>query len=218
MTFEFGTANVGIGINDPINSPPRAKLDVRGGIIADGKLTIAQEDTARVKIGSLLPLTPFGSEKVRAYTDSDDYGIYVDNATIVASGLSIYGIYGSASGDTSIGSYGVYGISSSGTSTNHGVQGVAQTASSFTNYGVYGFAENSGSGKAYGGYFIGDGYFSGNVGIGTASAARKLHINDVMRLEPRSSAPSSPIEGDIYYDSTLHSLMVYNGITWKACF
>jgi hypothetical protein len=57
----------------------------------------------------------------------------------------------------------------------------------------------------------------GSVGIGTFTPARKLHVRDVMRLEPRASAPSSPAEGDIYMDSTTHKLMVYDGTTWRAC-
>jgi len=50
----------------------------------------------------------------------------------------------------------------------------------------------------------------GNVGIGTTSPARKLHISNVMRLEPRASAPSSPANGDIYFgtDGYVH---IYNG-------
>ena len=56
-----------------------------------------------------------------------------------------------------------------------------------------------------------------NVGIGTTNPARKLHISDVMRLQPRATAPSSPAEGDIYYDSVSHNLMVYNGTIWKPC-
>ncbi len=58
---------------------------------------------------------------------------------------------------------------------------------------------------------------NGNIGIGTDSPERNLHINDVMRLEPRSSAPNSPSEGDIYFNGTTKKLMVYNGSTWKAC-
>ncbi len=58
---------------------------------------------------------------------------------------------------------------------------------------------------------------SGNVGIGTTSPARKLHVNDVMRLQPRATSPSSPAEGDIYMNSTTHKLMVYDGTTWQAC-
>ena len=58
---------------------------------------------------------------------------------------------------------------------------------------------------------------NGNIGIGTDSPERDLHINDVMRLEPRSSAPNSPSEGDIYFNGFTKKLMVYNGSTWKAC-
>lgn len=58
---------------------------------------------------------------------------------------------------------------------------------------------------------------SNGIGISTSSPQRSLHINNVMRLEPRSSAPSSPGAGDIYFDSTLNKLMVYDGTTWQAC-
>jgi hypothetical protein len=58
---------------------------------------------------------------------------------------------------------------------------------------------------------------SGGVGIGTTSPARKLHVSDVMRLQPRATPPGSPAEGDIYMNSSTHKLMVYDGTTWKAC-
>jgi len=57
----------------------------------------------------------------------------------------------------------------------------------------------------------------GNVGIGIATPQRRLHINDVMRLQPRTTAPSSPSEGDIYMDGNSHVLKVYNGTEWKSC-
>jgi hypothetical protein len=53
-----------------------------------------------------------------------------------------------------------------------------------------------------------------NVGIGTITPKRKLHVNDVMRLEPRNSAPANPGEGDIYYDAILKKLRYYNGTNW----
>lgn len=57
----------------------------------------------------------------------------------------------------------------------------------------------------------------GNVGIGTDSPVRKLHVNDVMRLEPRATAPAGPAQGDMYFDSTLNKLRVYDGTTWQNC-
>ena len=78
-----------------------------------------------------------------------------------------------------------------------------------------------------------------NVGNGTGASSRsdaftiykngnaklngKLTINDVMKLTPRSSAPSSPSTGDMYMDDGTNTsdntpkLMVYNGTTWKEC-
>ncbi|MFC1683092.1 hypothetical protein ACFL0G_02645, partial [Candidatus Zixiibacteriota bacterium] len=55
------------------------------------------------------------------------------------------------------------------------------------------------------------------VGIGTESPARKLHVNDVMRLEPRTTVPSSPQMGDMYIRSSDGKLMVYDGSVWQAC-
>ncbi len=58
---------------------------------------------------------------------------------------------------------------------------------------------------------------TGYVGIGTKTPARSLHVSDVMRLQPRTTSPSSPAEGDIYMDGTTHKLMVYDGTVWRAC-
>jgi hypothetical protein len=57
----------------------------------------------------------------------------------------------------------------------------------------------------------------GNVGIGTNSPARTLHVNSVMRLEPIAIAPTSPAKGDMYFDSTLNKLRVYDGTSWQNC-
>ena len=58
-------------------------------------------------------------------------------------------------------------------------------------------------------------FINGNVGIGTLSPQRALHISDVMRLEPRASAPSDPSEGDIYVNSTDHHMYCYLNGVWK---
>jgi hypothetical protein len=57
----------------------------------------------------------------------------------------------------------------------------------------------------------------GNVGINVATPQRNLHIKDVIRLEPRTQAPDNPVEGDIYYDSVLKKLRVFDGTTWQNC-
>ena len=57
-------------------------------------------------------------------------------------------------------------------------------------------------------------YTYGMVGIGVSVPERTLHVNDVLRLEPRLGAPSNPSEGDIYYDLTDNKLRVWNGSAW----
>lgn len=52
------------------------------------------------------------------------------------------------------------------------------------------------------------------VGVNTNSPARALHVNDVMRLEPRASAPSSPSSGDVFFNSTSTTLEFYDGSAW----
>jgi|GEM_PF-5332247 len=59
--------------------------------------------------------------------------------------------------------------------------------------------------------------YEGNMGIGIISPQRKLHVNDVMRLEPRYSSPQNPSEGDIYMDGNEHVLKVFDGTEWKRC-
>jgi len=39
-------------------------------------------------------------------------------------------------------------------------------------------------------------------------------INHRLTLESNASAPSSPIEGDVYYNSTDHEFYFYNGTEW----
>ena len=63
----------------------------------------------------------------------------------------------------------------------------------------------------------GTGEYASNVGIGTPSPARKLHVNAVMRLEPISEAPPNPSKGDMYFDSVINKLRVYDGTSWQNC-
>ena len=54
---------------------------------------------------------------------------------------------------------------------------------------------------------------NGNVGRGTTTPARKLHISDAMRLQPIASPPANPASGDLYFD-TSEALCVYVNGAW----
>jgi hypothetical protein len=53
----------------------------------------------------------------------------------------------------------------------------------------------------------------GNVGLGTTTPARKLHVNDAMRLQPIASPPANPASGDLYFDSS-EALCIYVNGAW----
>jgi len=58
---------------------------------------------------------------------------------------------------------------------------------------------------------------NGNVGIGTTTPARKLHVNDVIRLEPRSDFPGDGSNGDLCVvgDSNDRHIYCYLNGDWK---
>jgi len=54
---------------------------------------------------------------------------------------------------------------------------------------------------------------TGNIGIGVASPARKLHISEAMRLDPVPGPPPNPASGDLYFDSS-QALCIYIDGAW----
>lgn len=58
---------------------------------------------------------------------------------------------------------------------------------------------------------------TGEIGINTSAPQRSLHVNDVLRLQPRDTAPINPVKGDMYMDNISNKLMVYDGVQWNAC-
>lgn len=125
-----------------------------------------------------------------------------NNSTGNAYGISADGdAYGIGNGNAYGGSFSATGGSTSGDAM--AIQSVAAAYGTSVAYGVYSDAsQGTTTGREWAFYGLGDNYFSGNVGIGTDAPARKLHISDAMRLEPITSPPASPSNGDLYFDSS----------------
>lgn len=131
---------------------------------------------------------------------SGGYGVYGRASSGSGITFGVYGLSNSASGRgvygevTGVGGNGVFGKSVGGaavygvaTSLTGGVRGVEGYVQSPNGYAIYGYNEaETGNAIAvkgetnhpngFGGYFVGRGYFSGNVGIGTTSPTASLHV------------------------------------------
>lgn len=143
--------SVGIG-----TTSPSYKVDVR----TTGTSTLMNISKAWTGTGTTnFPLLLVGN----AYTFGYGTGVQGNGGQT--------GVKGTASNGDQPG-YGIYGLGFGATGDTYGVYGTASTTAG-TSYGVYG-AVTAGSGWA--GYFDGKGYFSGNLGLGSTSAATKLHI------------------------------------------
>ncbi len=54
---------------------------------------------------------------------------------------------------------------------------------------------------------------TGNIGIGTSTPSRKLHVSDAMHLQP-TTEPADAVAGDLYFDSSLNKLRCHDGTEW----
>jgi hypothetical protein len=62
-------------------------------------------------------------------------------------------------------------------------------------------------------------FFVGDDVTNFPSADQQLRIRrGAINFQPKSAAPVSPAEGDVYYDSVLQKLRCYNGTTWNDLF
>jgi hypothetical protein len=107
---------------------------------------------------------------------TSDHAGYFNNAAV---GTSMYGVEGRVTGVGNTNNFGVYGYTSG--------------ASTGSNYGVYGYASGA-STNNFGGYFIGDGYFSGQLGVGTNLPDVSLDVNgDIEGDLVTTSAGTGPV-------------------------
>ena len=155
----YGKATTGRGVF--------GETSATGNVTNYGGMFIANGDNGRGVLG-VAPATG----------NVDNYG-----GKFHAHGDQGYGVYGEATATGDVTNYGGRFISSG--NQGIGVYGEATATGNVTNYGgrfeangdqgrgVYGKALGS---NAYAGYFLGRGYFSENVGIGTENPSSKLSV------------------------------------------
>ncbi|MHC4752579.1 MAG: PASTA domain-containing protein [Planctomycetota bacterium] len=196
----YFSGNVGIG-----TSSPDEKLTVSGTIksttsASDGRAIYgyATDSSGKGVFGEhegTLNYGYLGSEYYAVYGEvATDYGVgvYGKNSTngtyayLGSKGAGVYARNSESGSQASLANsnYGVYGqVGSNGIgvhgrnsqSGNHGWLGSS-------NYGVYGQVVDQTSDN-WAGYFEGNGYFSGNVGIGVTSPEENLHVSGKIRTD-----------------------------------
>jgi len=125
----------------------------------------------------------FGYVSKQNNSAGDNFGFY---SNITETGGNSFGYYSEMLSITGGNKYGFYTKISGGINNNYGVRAevndgdaayglVGIANGSVQSYGVYGKAE--GLGSNWGGYFVGKGYFSDDVGIGTNNPQAQLHID-----------------------------------------
>ena len=124
-------------------------------------------------------------------------GFGVRGDTYSTTGVGIFGIAAMSTGIN----YGVYGQSQSQTG-GRGVYGLGATGTG-VNYGVYG-QTNSADGWA--GYFVGPGYFSGDVGIGTDSPDYALDVAGLAFMDTTDGAGWIGTKGS---NSSMNAILGY---------
>lgn len=163
------------------------------------------------------------------------YGLYtvLDNsgtgthygATNFLTGTGIsgtrYGTYNFTGGSSNSTKYGTYNYVADGTGSQYGSYNFVSSSGTGTHYGVYASAYGDFNKAVYGSnthptgwaaYFLGNGYVSGDLGVGTNTPERKLHVRDNTNSTQASMLVENTNTG-IDADATLNMRTNYLGNT-----
>jgi len=216
-----GTANTFLGVSAGLSNTTGG-YNTFSGTWAGGSNTEGSNNSAMGYLA--LASNTTGSQNIAVGMDTLELNITGhDNSAVGVAALFFNdtGNYNLAMGESAL-ENNISGSYNTAVGCSAGGSNATGNGNVFIGYGAGHNEPNSSSNKLYiansfpGALIYGD-FSTKYVGINTTTPARNLHINDVMRLQPRASAPSSPGEGDIYMNSTTHKLMVYTGTAWEAC-
>lgn len=136
-----------------------------------GTTTVPTNTTGNASIGSAVS----SNTRLRVYSNNSTgltQGLYLYNSYSLSSS-----VYGGNFYTRNTGTGTSYSLklrnASTGTGNKYGIHSMV-TGTSGKRYGIYAYA--SGTTDSWAGYFVGTGYFSKNLGIGTKTPTNKLHI------------------------------------------
>jgi len=176
----YFSGNVGIGIDQPVN-----KLDIVGnlavgsyaGLDAAPANGLIVSGTAGIGISSptakLHVYSTDASNFLNALGNNEHTAI-VGDMEYAGNGENV-GIYGYA-GQNTVANYGIVGMCGGNASNNIAIYGYTPSSNGGFNAAVYAYAGGI-SNNDWAGYFIGRGYFSDKVGIGTLTPGTSLDVN-----------------------------------------
>ena len=197
-----GTGSVGtaIGIQGFVNNQSGGNMDTAAGswpeINNSSTIGWASTFVGETKNNSGGTMTQGLGESINLYNET---GATMGEATI--SSMFVRN-NGSITGDA-------YGLWIGGTSTGSvgGNSYALYIATPFTNITGNNFALYSDN--------TADSYMEGNLGVGTSTPLRKVHISGAMRLQPQATAPTNGALGDLYV-GTDGNLYFHDGNIWRT--
>ena len=191
ITFENGADSIGTTGMRVVSTPLAAK-GAQTGVSAETSKTGGSDPQRGSTRGMAAQVDGYASQGHfrGVYGQSKPNELANFNGTFTSTGV---GGYFTARPDASLdldgtGTYWVGGVYGEVAGT------INYTPASGAVAGVIGVDNAAGTANSYAGYFVGDSYFSGEVGIGTTTPGQKLEVNGGIRLNTTTSKPTCDVD------------------------